>query len=81
MHTVETLGYDREKMFPFYHQAIERGEPLLVSAGQHEAAQDRVCMRRHIRRKHGDVAGHLDLASMDGEALSALIVALEGETS
>ena len=49
MHTVESLGYDREKMFPLFHAAIESGKPLLTSAGAHEAAQDRVAMRRFIR--------------------------------
>lgn len=50
-HTVETLGLDRETLFPRWAKAVMRGEPLCCHAGAIEAAQDRVAMRRYIRRR------------------------------
>lgn len=45
-HTVETLGFDREVMFPKYHADVLAGR-LLVGNGA-EYAQDRVAMKRYI---------------------------------
>ena len=76
IHTVETLGYDREEMFPRYHKAVQDGRALLMPAGEHEAAQDRVAMRRFIRSRFPDLAEALPLNSMDDEALSKIINSL-----
>lgn len=77
-HTVETLGYDREALFPKYHADIATGRALLIPADDIEAAQDRVVMRRHLRKKHSDVLGEATLSLMGGRDLSALITAIEG---
>ena len=66
-HTVETLGLDREAMFPRYHADVIAGRPLVASGGEY--AQDRVAMRRLLRRHLPDT----DLRGMGTEELSCMI--------
>ena len=68
-HTVETLGIDREAMFPRYHDDIENGRRLIMPAGCIEAAQDRVAMRRLLRPHLPGV----DLQGLDEVELSQII--------
>lgn len=66
-HTVETLGLDRETMFPRYHADVMAGRPLVGCGAEH--AQDRVAMRRLLRPHLPGV----DLRGMGAEELSRLI--------
>ena len=77
IHTVETLGLDRVALFPKYHDDVENGRSLLVSACQHELAQDRVAMRRTIRKRYPELARALNLRRMDSRELSAVINELD----
>lgn len=73
-HTVETLGLDREAMFPNYHADVMAGRALIMPGSVIEAAQDRVAMRRLLR----PVLPSVDLRRMGNEELSFLIDQLRG---
>ena len=68
-YTVETLGMDRESLFPKYHDDIENGRALVMPSACIEAAQDRVTMRRLLKRHMPGV----DLRGLDEVRLSQMI--------
>lgn len=71
MHTVESLGMDREDEFPNWAKTIHRGGLLCASGGVIEAAQDRVAMRRYIRRHFPSLG--VSLRDMKGAELSQMV--------
>lgn len=78
-HSVESLGYDREKEFPNWAKTVNEGRPLITSGAIIEATQDKVMMRRHLMRKHSDVLTPESVKKLETQELSRLIDALEGK--
>ena len=73
-HTVESLGYDRESMFPQWYSDVMTGRALCCDGARIEEAQDRVAMRRRIRRAFPQLARMVNKLTTDelGELIDQL---------
>lgn len=70
-YTVESLGFNRFKMFPKFTDDCAKGRMLVCKVCQIKAAQDRVAMRRYIRKNYPLLSSAI--RGMDERNLSNLI--------
>ena len=70
-HTVESIGYDRESLFPKWYSDVTAGRALCCHGARIEAAQDRVAMRRYIRSRVPSLARIL--RDLDSDELAEMV--------
>lgn len=68
---------DRQMMFPNFHADLSKGRPLVSNSMDVEKAQDRVILRRHLRKHFAKAIKNINLSKLDLKTLKAMVNSLK----